>query len=188
LLYVVVWNVAGIGIEQYSVRQTMPWIREWWAAGHSGIPLTFRDYIVEGRLGGLGWIGRLAGLQQRWDMFYRTGPDERGWHVVIGILPDGRRISRLEDGRPLEGETLTRPASVLDLYPSTRGATYFAYLRTPGVEPARRLLPPVIARWWSTRRPDLAIETLRIVFVQDLPPASGGAPEHREAIWFEGRP
>jgi hypothetical protein len=185
-LYVVVWNVAGLRLEEYSARQTLTWMREWWAAGHSGMPLMFRDYVVERMLGDLGWIGRVASLHQRWDMFYRVSVEERGWHVVIGTLEDGRRISLLEGGRPLENGTPRRPASVLALYPTTRWATYFAYLRTPGVEPARHLLPPVIGRRWARRHPDLPIEALRILFVQDLPPAGGGAPERRELLWYEG--
>jgi hypothetical protein len=185
---VVAWNVAGLGLEEYSARHTMTWIREWWAAGHPGVPLMFRDDVVERRLGNLGWIGRVAGLHQRWDMFYRTSVEERGWHVVIGTLEDGREISLLEGGRALEGGTHPRPASVPGLYPTTRWATYFAYLRTPGAEPARRLLPAVISRRWARRRPDLPIEALRIVFVQDLPPSSGRAPEHRETVWYEGPP
>jgi hypothetical protein len=187
-LYVVAWNVAGLRLEEYSTRNSLPWIREWWAAGHQGIPLTFRDYVVERMMGDLGWIGRVAGLQQRWDMFYRTSVEDRGWHIVVGTLHDGREISLLEGGRPLEGGTRSRPASVADLYPTTRWATYFAYLRTPGAEPARRLLPPVIARRWARQRPDLPIETLRIVFVQDLPTSGGGSPEHREKLWYEGPP
>ncbi len=185
-LYVVAWNVAGLRLEEYSTRHTMTWMREWWAAGHSGVPLMFRDQVVERMLGDLGWIGRVANLHQRWDMFYRTSVQERGWHVVIGTLEDGREISLLEGGRPLERGTHRRPASVPGLYPTTRWATYFAYLRTPGAEPARRLLPPVIGRRWAKRRPDLPIETLRIVFVQDLPPSSGRGPDQRETLWYEG--
>ncbi len=187
-LYVVAWNIAGLRLESYSARHSMTWIREWWAAGHSGLPLMFRDDVVERMMGDLGWIGRVAGLNQRWDMFYRTSPDERGWHVVIGTLGDGREISLLEGGRPLEGGTVSKPASVPGLYPTTRWATYFAYLRTPGAEPARRLLPAVISGIWARRRPDLPIEKVRIVFVQDIPPSSKGAPEHREVVWYEGPP
>ena len=187
-LYVVAWNVAGLRLEEYSTRHSMTWIREWWAAGHPGVPLTFRDYVVERMLGNLGWIGRVASLHQRWDMFYRTSVEERGWHVVIGTLEDGREISLLEGGRPLESGTHRKPASVRALYPTTRWATYFAYLRTPGAEPARRLLPPVISRQWAKRRPDLPIETLRIVFVQDLPASGPGASGHREIVWYEGPP
>jgi hypothetical protein len=187
-LYVVAWNVTGLKLEEYSARHTMTWIREWWAAGHAGVPLMFRDYVVERMMGDVGWIGRVAGLQQRWDMFYRTSPDERGWPLVVGTLGDGREISLLEAGRPRASGTPRRPASVLGLDSTTRWTTYFAYLRTPGAEPARRLLPAVIGRRWASRHPDQPIEALRIVFVQDLPPATGGAPEHREAVWYEGPP
>jgi hypothetical protein len=187
-LYVVAWNVAGLGLEAYSARHSMTWIREWWAAGHAGLPLLFRDDVVERGLCGIGWIGRVASLHQRWDMFYRTSADERGWHVVIGTLEDGREISLLEGGRPLESGMRPKPDSVLELYPTTRWATYFAYLRTPGAEPARRLLPPVISRRWAERRPELPIEMLRIVFVQDLAPSSGGAPGRQETLWYEGPP
>jgi hypothetical protein len=187
-LYVVAWNVTGLKLEEYSARHTMTWIREWWAAGHAGVPLMFRDYVVERMMGDVGWIGRVAGLQQRWDMFYRTSPEERGWPLVVGTLGDGREISLLEAGRPRASGTPRRPASVLGLDSTTRWTTYFAYLRTPGAEPARRLLPAVIGRRWASRHPDQPIEALRIVFVQDLPPATGGAPEHREAVWYEGPP
>jgi hypothetical protein len=187
-LYVVAWNAAGLRLEEYSTRHTMTWIRDWWAAGHSGVPLMFRDYVVERMLGDFGWIGRALGLHQRWDMFYRTSPEERGWHVVIGTLGDGREVSLLEGGRPLTSGPHRKPASVPGLYPTTRWATYFAYLRTPGAEPARRLLPAVIGSRWARRRPDLPIEALRIVFVQDLPPSGGGPLEHREVVWYDGPP
>src|SRR5262245_12720336 len=112
---------------------------------------------------------------------------------VAGTSWSGRwktagRSACSKGGRPLEGGTRRKPDSVLELYPTTRWATYFAYLCTPGAEPARRLLPPVISRHWAKRRPDLPIETLRIVFVQDLPPFGGGAPGPREMVWYDGPP
>jgi hypothetical protein len=161
----------------------MTWAREWWAAGHSGLSLMFRDYVVERMLGDLGWIGRVAHLHQRWDMFYRVGAEERGWHVVVATLEDGRQVSVLEHGRRLEGPTDRRPDSVQALYPSTRWATYFTYLRTPGVEGARKLLPAVIGRRWNREHPDRRIAAVRVLFVGAAP---GG--ERREVVWYDGPP
>jgi hypothetical protein len=185
LVYVVAWNVAGLKLEEYSAKQTLTWVREWRMAGHSGLALMFRDYVVERMLGDFGWIGRVAGLHQRWDMFYRVSAEERGWHVVIGRLDDGRQISLLEDGRPFDDR---RPDSVLALYPNARWATYFAYLRTPGVDAARRLLPPVIVRRWNREHPEEKIADIRILFVQDVPAANGGPERRRELVWYDGPP
>jgi len=187
-LYVVAWNIAGLKVEEYSARHTLTWAREWWASGHSGLALMFKDDVVERMMGDFGWIGRVANLQQRWDMFYRTGAEERGWHLIVGTLEDGRQISLLEGGRPFDGATHRRPDSVRALYPNARWATYFTYLRTPGADPARRLLPPVISRAWDRQHPDAKIEALRILFVQDSPAPHGGGPEWREVVWYEGPP
>ena len=185
-LYVVAWNVAGLqarvvlGPAHHDVDSRVVGRRP------LGLPLMFRDYVVERMLGDLGWIGRVAGLHQRWDMFYRTSPEERGWHVVIGTLEDGREISLLEGGRPLEGGTHRKPASVPGLYPTTRWATYFAYLRTPGAEPARRLLPAVISGRWAQAAAGPADRDAAHRLRPGPAAIERGEPEHREILWYEG--
>ena len=184
-VYALAWNVAGLRIEEYTVRQSLAWYREWWAAGRAGVPLTFRDYGVERMLGPVGWIGRVAGLHQRWDMFHRVGAEIRGWPLIVGTLGDGRRISVLEGGRPFAGAAHPRPDDALAFYPGTRWLVYFTYLRTPGTRPARELLPPVVARDWTWRHPERRLEALAILFARESPSAAGGtAPE--PDVWYEG--
>ena len=74
------------------------WMQEWWRAGRTGVPLSFRDYAVERKMGKLGWIGRVFALYQRWDMFESVGPEIRGWPVIVGTLSDGRKVSVLDEG------------------------------------------------------------------------------------------
>ena len=181
-VYVLVWNVGGLRIDEYSMRHTLSWAREWWAEGRAGVPLSFRDYAVERRLGRAGWIGRVLHLHQRWDMFHRVGPQVRGWPLVIGTTRDGHQISVLEGGRTFEGVAHPRPARPLAFYPSVRWRVYFTYLRTPGVGPARALVAPVVTRDWNERHPERTIETLRIVFVSP----DREEPTRREDVWYDG--
>lgn len=184
LVYVLAWNVTGLGVEEYSLRHMLPWAREWWAAGRAGVPLSFRDYAVERMMGEIGPIGRIAHLHQRWDMFYRVSAEIRGWPLVVGTARDGRQVSMLEGGRPFEGATHPQPDAPLAFYPGTRWRVYFGYLRTSGVRPARELLPAVVTRDWHRRHPELEIEALKMFFVQGPTSVDGEQPARRET-WYE---
>jgi hypothetical protein len=185
LAYTLVWNVAGLRIEEYTAAQSLAWYREWWAADRTGVPLTFRDYSVERRLGVLGWIGRVAGLQQRWDMFHRVGPEIRGWPLVVGTFGDGRRVSVLDGGRPFDEAFATPPGTALAAYPGARWLVYFTYLRTPGTRPARELLPAVVTRDWSRHHPGSELATLQMLFVQPTTTPDGASSLDGE-VWYDG--
>lgn len=176
--YVVAWNVAGLGLEEYWASQRSSWAQEQLGRGEGrGLPILPRDAIVERRLGSFGALGRVASLHQRWDMFYRTGRFEGGWNAFVGTLPDGRRISLLEGGKALEGETRPEPPRTLN----ARGSVYLTYLRTPGMQALRDRLAAVVGRDWNRRHPELAIDRLEILFVQ------GAGPDRRTTRWFEGK-
>jgi hypothetical protein len=149
------------------------------------VPLTFRDYSVERRLGALGWIGRVAGLQQRWDMFHRVGPEVRGWPLVVGTFGDGHRVSVLDGGRPFDEAFDTPPGTALAAYPGARWLVYFTYLRTPGTWPARELLPAVVTRDWNRHHPGRELATLQMLFVQPTTTADGTSSLQGE-VWYDG--
>ena len=107
-----------------------------------------------------------------------------GWHVVVGRLADGRHISLLEGGKPLEAERQRRPANPASLYPTTRWRTYYQYLR--GALLARKRLPYVIGRDWNQTHPNLPLTALRVVFVQETQSSIGDAPEQRDYVWYDG--
>lgn len=180
LAYVVVWNVAGLGLEEYWAGERSSWARgELGRREGRGLPILPRDAIVEHRLGGFGALGRAAGLHQRWDMFYRTGKFEGGWNAFVGTLPEGRRISLLEEGKVLEGDALPEPPRAQ----GSRWSVYLTYLRSPGMQAVRDRLGAVVGRDWNRRHPELAIDRLEILFVQNA--SSEPARERRTTRWFE---
>jgi len=193
-VYSVAWNVVGLGAEEYTAQHNLSWMREWWSEGRTGIPLSFRDYAVERRMGGFGWIGRVTALYQRWEMFERVGPEIRGWPVIVGTLADGQKVRVLGGGAPQgdDGSQLA-PAEPLAFYPGARWLVYFTYLRTSGTKAARELLPAVVTRDWEQRNPGKKLESLRILFVQPSPAAVGGStaaasgptPAKTET-WYDG--
>ncbi len=154
-------------------------------AGHQGVPLSFRDYAVERMMGGIGGIGRVAHLHQRWDMFYRVGPEIRGWPLLVGTGSDGRQLSLLEEGRSFDGATHPRPDAPLAFYPGTRWLVYFTYLRTAGTRPARELLPAVVTRDWTRQHPESTLEALKILFVQEST-TPGTPPSTQQEVWYDG--
>jgi hypothetical protein len=179
--YVVAWNVAGLGLEEYWARQRSSWAQEQLRRGGGrGLPILPRDALVERRLGGFGALGRVANLHQRWDMFYRTGRFEGGWNAFVGTQPDGRRISLLEGGKALEGGTDPKPARTLN----PRWSAYLTYLRSPGMQAVRDRLAAVVGRDWNRQHPELAIDRLEVLFVQggDLEPGR----DRQTTRWFEG--
>jgi hypothetical protein len=186
LAYVLTWNVAGLRLEDYWARERLGWAREHLGRREGkGLRILSRDAIVERMLGSFGGIGRLASLHQRWDMFYRSGEFEGGWHELVGTLGDGRRISVLEGGIPFRGENHPKPISPLALYPGTRWRVYLTYLRSPGTQVARDRFAAVASRDWNQRHPALSIDRLEIRFVQDRHRSSAG-PERQTTVWFDG--
>jgi len=191
-VYGIAWNVVGLGVEEYAAQQNLGWMREWWSQGRTGIPLSFRDYAVERRMGGFGWIGRVAALYQRWDMFERVGPEIRGWPEISGTLTDGQKVSVLDDGaaRGDPGSQFA-PQEPLAFYPGTRWLVYFTYLRTSGTQAARELLPAVVTRDWERRHPGNKLESLQVMFVQpsaaagDSTAVAGSTPAKIE-VWYDG--
>jgi hypothetical protein len=178
MLYVVAWNVVGLTVEEYSARHNLTWMQEWWSEGRTGVPLSFRDYAVERQMGGLGWIGRVTGLHQRWDMFQAAGPEMRGWPAIAGTLDTGERVSVLDEREVAGMEPQPPPA----FYPGARWLVYFTYLRTSGTQAARELLPPVVTRDWERRNPGKKLASLEISFVQPPGSATGAKPE----LWYAG--
>jgi hypothetical protein len=184
--YVLVWNVAGLGLEQYWARERLSFAQEIFRRGESKpLPILPRDAIVERRLGGLGAVGRVAGLYQRWDMFYRAGDFLGGWPVFVGTLRDGSRISLLEGGIPFQGDAHPKPPRILALYPNARWLAYLTDLRAPGMQAARELLAGVVGRDWNRRHPELAIDRLEMLFVQDRQDVAPGAGR-QTTVWFDG--
>ncbi len=192
-VYGIAWNVVGLGVEEYAAQQNLVWMREWWSEGRSGIPLSFRDYSVERRMGGFGWIGRVAALYQRWDMFERVGPEIRGWPEISGTLTDGQKVSVLDGGIP-DGDPGSHlaPEEPLAFYPGTRWLVYFTYLRTSGTQAARELLPAVVTRDWERRHPGKKLDSLQIVFVQPSTAVAGratavaGSTSAKREVWYDG--
>lgn len=183
--YAIAWNVAGLKIEEYSAGQATAWMREWWDKGRKGLPLSFRDYAVERRMGSCGWIGRVTAMHQRWDMFFRVGPEMRGWPVIVGTLEDGRTVSVLEDGRVFEpGSGQSRPDDCSTFYPGTRWLVYFTSLRMSGMRAEREILASVIARDWQGRHPEMPLARLRIVFAQEAGTDAAAAP--KTEVWYDG--
>ena len=183
--YGLAWNVVGLNVHQYAAQQGLNWMREWWGKGRTGVPLSFRDYAVERRMGGFGWIGRVSALHQRWDMFENVGPEYRGWPVIAGTLTDGQKVSVLDGGPPGDQGSRLAPEAPLGFYPGTRWLVYFTYLRTSGTQQARELLPAVVTRDWERRNPGKKLESLRILFVHPSTAAAGSTPVKTE-VWYDG--
>jgi hypothetical protein len=182
LIYALAWNVATFTVNDYAREHSKSWMSE----GPEGryVPrLMALDYAVEQMFGGLGWIGRITKLHQHWAMFQNGGGTVRGWHVIVGTLSDGREISLLEEGAPIEDGGLQKPDSVMALYPNVRWRIYFRYLRFAGL--ARDFLPAALSRDWNRRHPELRIERLRISFILDEAPGAD-TPEFREFLWYDG--
>ncbi|MEO2170039.1 MAG: HTTM domain-containing protein, partial [bacterium] len=139
-LYVVAWNVVGLGLEDYTRNHRLEWVEEHWQAGGKGLPVMTRDDTVARMLGGLGWVGRVAALEQRWDMFYRASARGRGWHMVVGTQEDGQRISLLTGGRMIDEWPPPRPEDGPSLYPNARWRVLFTFLRASGLHPLRERL------------------------------------------------
>ena len=198
VLYGLAWNVVGINVHDYAARNALTWMKEWWSEGRSGVPLSFRDYAVERRMGPFGWIGRVTGLHQRWDMFERAGPEMRGWPLVVGTLTDGQKVNVL--GADVAGKAGARipPEAPLAFYPGTRWLVYFTYLRTSGTKAARELLPAVVTRDWERRYPGKQIDSMQILFVQPSVATSRAAtgmtssagdrlvPVRTADVWYDG--
>lgn len=173
LVYIVVWNLAGIGIDAYTRENSMRWFREWRAQGGAGMPVSFRDYSVERRLdtfgvpGLLGAPGRILQIHQRWDMFSHSGPQIRGWPGVVATTSDGRVISLLEGGRALppdaDGGHVPPGVPTLD----ARWRIYFIFARYSATRPLRELFPEVAERTWAGDRPETLVGKPRRVFVRE---------------------
>jgi hypothetical protein len=200
-LYALAWNVVGLNVETYAAQQGLTWMKEWWGQGKTGVPLTFRDYAVEREMGRFGWIGRVTGLHQRWDMFETVGPQYRGWPVIEGTLSSGQKVRLLDGGQPaneaIDLEPQLAPRDPLAFYPGTRWLVYFTYLRTSGTQMARELLPAVVTRDWETRNPGSRLEALRILFVQPasasnesatMPGSDAAASSlpNTTEVWYDG--
>ncbi len=185
--YGMAWNIAGLGLDEYWAKQRMDWALERLRSpGANGLPILSRDAIVEKRLGSFGAIGRVASLHQRWDMFYRSGALDGGWHVLVGTLQDGAKISLFEGGAPFLGGSYPKPVLSGAGYPNTRWTVNFTYLRSSGMKVLRDRLAMVIGRDWNRRHPERPIERLEILFVEDRP-GSGPAPDKRRVtVWFDG--
>lgn len=180
--YVLAWNVVGLSTEQYAAQHNLAWMQEWWRAGRTGVPLSFRDYAIEREMGNIGWIGRVFALYQRWDMFESVGPEIRGWPVIVGTLGDGRKVSVLDERAVDKDAAQVAPAAPLSFYPGARWLVYFTYLRTPGTKPARELLPAVVTRDWDRRNPGSKLVSMRIAFVT----AGDGSTSGKSEVWYDG--
>ena len=80
-------------LEEYSIRHSITWIREWWAAGHSGVLLMFRDYGVERMLGEFRMDRACGEPPSALGHVLRTSVDERG-------RPHARSTPPRRDARP----------------------------------------------------------------------------------------
>ena len=175
LAYVVLWNIVAIDINRPTARrESLDLFREWREAGREGIPVSFRDYSVERRLGLLGAPGRALQLHQRWDMFTHAGPQMRGWPAVLAITDDGSVLSLLEGGRvlPVASDGTVEQAGVPTL--DVRWNTYFVFARFSATRSLRALLPPVFEKQWNRDHPDRRVAETRVVF-ERVSTISGGA-------------
>ena len=186
LTYVVAWNVVGLRLEEYWAAHRLGWAQERWRRGEKGaLPILPRDAVVEMMLGDLGAVGRVANLHQRWDMFYSSGDLVGGWNVLVGTLPDGRKISLLEGGKPFQGDAHPKPARPVALAPNPRWRVYLTNLRAAGMQAVRDRFGAVAGRDWNRRHPEVAIDWLEVLFVQD-PSSATPARERRTSVWFKG--
>ena len=183
LIYVVLWNVCTLTTREYAREHSADWMSET-EDGVFRYRMFLPGYAVERRLGRIGWVGRAAGLHQQWNMFEEGGGTLDGWHVVIGTLENGERISLLEGGRAYEGATHPKPECASALYASTRWRTCFKYMIE--ANRAHELLANVLAREWNRDHPELPIRELEILHVQE--PALPGEDEtpRRVTTWFRG--
>ena len=182
-IYVVAWNIATLNVSEYSRQHSKSWMSEG-LSGHYVPRQMSTDYAVERMFGSLGWIGRIAKLHQHWAMFQNGGGLISGWHVVVGTLTNGQKISLLERGVPFDGKINRKPYPVGELYSNTRWRVYYRYLRF--ASSIRGFLPGVISREWNQQHPDLQITNLRISFILESDVPNRKTPELREFLWYEG--
>ena len=183
LIYVVIWNVCSLSARQYTRQHSPAWMSEA-GDGNFRYSLLLPGYGVERMLGPVGWIGRAAQLHQRWNMFEEGGGSRDGWHVVVGTLEDGRRLSLLEGGLAYAGRSHPKPKDTSALYADTRWRVYFTYLIQ--ASRAHELLPRIIARQWNDQHPDLRVRELEILHVQEPALPGGEGTARRITTWFQG--
>ena len=184
LLYVIAWNALSLNERAFARDHLFLWVAELSDEGRSP-RFMLPGYAVERRLGPLGWVGRALGLYQRWDMFSSGGDVADQWHMVIGTLNNGERISMLEDGLPYEGPGHRRPSRIADLYPDVRWKVHFRYLMTSGA--ARELLAQPLADHWNRREPERQVSELEVLLFQEGAAVTGIARKREVESWFRSR-
>jgi hypothetical protein len=121
LAFVVLWNTATLRAD--------------WQAAVQDDPL----------LQGLAFPALMLRLGQTWSMFAPAPPKETKWHVVKGVLADGREVDLLQerDTPP----SFAKPARRADYYPSGRWERLFA--NAPESEYVHAY--PSLVRWYCAR-------------------------------------
>jgi hypothetical protein len=180
LVHVITWNVLSVTAVPFARDHLFLWVAEQSGEGRSP-RLMLPGYAVERRLGDWGWPGRALGLYQRWDMFQEGGGSTDRWHMVIGTLASGQRISLLEGGLPFEGDAHARPDCISSLYPDTRWRTHLRYLITS--EAARQHLAQPLADHWNRGNPEREIEEIEVLLVEEPALRAGDLASRRSITW-----
>ena len=138
LLYVVVWNVRVLRVQQQDPDV---------------MPLNLTP------------IAHALSLNQKWTMFSSPRPSD-GWYILIGEYQDGSKVELLT-GEAFNPMTIRKPDNAASLLPNHRWRKYLRILSLPENEPLRRHLAGPICRTWSADAADHPLTHLEIIYIEE---------------------
>ncbi len=128
-------------------------------------------------------VSSVFGLYQRWDMFAPRPPGATSWHVVVGVLQDGRLVDLMNpilrnDLDQIADVSWEEPDNIASkVYKDEYWRKYWERLATPGTTPQTETFAGYACRGWNGHHDvetELASLDIYLLSKSTLPNAQSG--------------